>query len=76
MSEENNEILAEIINIYDCKNCKKIYKNSAGLLKHSIKCIQNENNLSNKELIMVLVKENFKLKNMISKLTDNSLDVT
>ena len=59
---------------YFCNNCNKSYQTSAGLWKHKNKntcneeTIDNETNTketSDKELIMMLIKENSEMKNMM-----------
>jgi len=59
-----------------CK-CGKQYKNNSGLWKHKKKCKLNETELKNtneptdKELVMLLIKENNELKNMMMKVIEN-----
>ena len=57
---------------YVCKNCKLEYKTKSGLWKHNKICgnniisnVSNINNINDKELIMLLIKENSELKNMM-----------
>jgi len=57
---------------YSCKNCNKDFKNRSGLWKHNKKCnnedIKKENNfdeISDKELILMLIKENSEFKNIM-----------
>ena len=60
---------------YSCEKCQKEFKNRSGLWKHKQKCQLHEeiyNNSeekdkepSDKELIMILIKENSELKNMM-----------
>ena len=61
---------------YSCETCQKEFKNRSGLWKHKQKCIildqttdfkpdKNSNEPSEKELIMILIKENSELKNMM-----------
>ena len=57
--------------------CQKTYKSSVGLWKHKKTCCnkinldeneKDEANMSDKDLIMLLLKENSEFKNMIIKL--------
>ena len=61
---------------YSCEKCQKEFKNRSGLWKHKQKCIilepttdfkpdKNSNEPADKELIMILIKENCELKNMM-----------
>jgi hypothetical protein len=61
---------------YSCEKCQKEFKNRSGLWKHKQKCIilepttdfnpdKKSNEPSEKELIMILIKENCELKNMM-----------
>ena len=60
-------------NFFTCQNCNKNYKDNSGLWKHKKKCcIQNlSNNTTEKDLIMLLIKENSEFKNMIIKVLEN-----
>jgi hypothetical protein len=49
---------------YDCDTCGKKYKVLSGLWKHKKKCT-NEENINNKDLVMMLLKENNELKQMM-----------
>jgi hypothetical protein len=56
--------------IHICEYCEKKYNDRAGLWRHKKKCsetnnIENVNEPTDKELIMLLIKENSDLKNMI-----------
>ena len=59
--KEQKEQKEQSENIYMCK-CGKIYSNSSGLWKHKKKCISEKDNPSDKELIMMLIKENSELR--------------
>jgi hypothetical protein len=64
-----------------CENCNKKYKDKSGLWRHKQKCVNNnENNKpidqsskepSDKEIILLLIKENNELKNMMMKVIEN-----
>ena len=70
-------------NLHDCKNCNKVYKTASGLWKHNQKCIvggeimqqpvaeTDTNKLTDHDLIMMLIKENSELKNMMMKVIEN-----
>jgi len=69
---------------YECK-CGKIYSNASGLWKHKQKCNQEKDQQhknekekekekeepTDKELIMMLIKENSELKNLVIKVLEN-----
>ena len=63
-----------------CERCNKNYTSRNGLWKHKQKCneqhkiinqVQNNNEPTDKELIMLLIKENSELKNMMMKVIEN-----
>jgi len=58
-----------------CENCNKDFKTSSGLWKHKQKCNliaqPTSNEHSDKEVIMMLIKENSELKNMMIKVIEN-----
>jgi hypothetical protein len=65
-----------------CENCNKKYKDKSGLWRHKQKCFniykeydsdndQSVKEPSDKELIMMLIKENSDLKNMMMKVLEN-----
>ena len=58
-------------NLFTCQNCNKTYKDNSGLWKHKKKCCNKTNDTNNKDLIMLLIKENSEFKNMIIKVLDN-----
>ena len=59
--------------IYSCKNCKKVFKNRSGLWKHNKICSQpfSGHEPSDKELIMMLIKENAEVKQLMLKVLEN-----
>jgi hypothetical protein len=70
-------------NLHDCKNCNNIFKTASGLWKHHKKCIVGgevqsislvtpsaTNNPTDKDLIMMLIKENSEMKNMMMQLLE------
>jgi len=63
---------------YSCDKCNKIFKNRSGLWKHNKKCktvednnFKNTNETTDKDLVMLLIKENNELKNMMIKVIEN-----
>jgi hypothetical protein len=61
---------------YSCQFCGKEYNDNSGLWKHKQKCnltttAITSNEPSDKELIMILIKENSELKNMMIKVIEN-----
>jgi len=71
--------------IYCCENCNKEYNDRSGLWKHKKKCKSNENNddkikksdeHSDKEIIMMLIKDNNEFKNMMMKVLENGTNNT
>jgi hypothetical protein len=68
-------------NLFTCENCGKEYNDRSGLWRHKKKCNSSLDNIqekennkeepTDKELIMMLIKENSELKNMIMKVLEN-----
>ncbi len=66
---------------YICEKCEKVYNDRAGLWRHNKKCVEQHNIPNNvviqnneptdKDLIMLLIKENSELKNMMMKVLEN-----
>lgn len=56
---------------YFCDNCDKTYETSSGLWKHKQICVETKTDLSDKELIMMLIKENSEMKNMMMEVIKN-----
>jgi hypothetical protein len=69
LETNGNQIMQKICFLtYTCQKCAKEFKNRSGLWKHKKKCEENNENDKeslNKELIMILIKENSDLKNMM-----------
>jgi Txe/YoeB family toxin of Txe-Axe toxin-antitoxin module len=73
--------VAKNLQIFICKNCNKIYKARNSLWYHEKVCNlnhknndpneSNENKESDKDLIMMLIKENSEFKNMMLKVLEN-----
>jgi len=77
-----NQIMPKLCSTnYSCEKCNKEFKNRSGLWKHKQKCFEEkekEENVeikdidtNNKELIMILIKENAELKNMMIDVIKN-----
>jgi hypothetical protein len=84
LKELNGTNIKQILsNLHDCKNCNKIYKTASGLWKHHQKCViggkimqqsvaeTDPDKLTDHDLIMMLIKENSELKNMMMKVIEN-----
>jgi hypothetical protein len=75
----DNEILPKICSDYSCPNCDKTYKDYSGLWRHKKKCGPSkeggstivDKDLTDKDLIMTLIKENSELKNLVFKVLEN-----
>ena len=73
---------------YTCNICNKIYMSRNGLWKHKQKCISNNdkatcntdnditNDINDKNLIMMLIKENKEIKNMMVDIMKNCSNIT
>jgi len=71
--------------IYQCNNCEKKFNTNAGLWKHKKKCneeqqhekkeedVKEKEEPTDKELIMLLIKENSELKNLVIKVLENGI---
>jgi hypothetical protein len=83
MEVNGSNIKQKLSNDFCCEKCTKIYKTHAGLWKHKQKCNTFEytiekNEISDKELVMMLINENKEMKtlmleqqNMIMKVIEN-----
>ena len=74
----NNELLGKISKKYECENCEKCFNDRAGLWRHNKKCKIEENfeNIKNnepsdKELIVMLLKQNSQLIDKNCELSKN-----
>ena len=63
---------------FNCELCSKHFKSRVGLWKHKKKCFKmtslneyNKNEPSDKDLIMMLIKDNSEFKNMMMKVLEN-----
>ena len=81
----------KVANMLICNNCNKTYKSTAGLWKHKKTCsfisnetsivcqdnnVEDEPIMTDKELVMYLLKENSDFKNMIMKLVEKVEDTS
>jgi hypothetical protein len=87
LTKKNNETLAKTSKKFICLNCDKGFNDRAGLWRHKKKCnieqqsysedeLENSKNevsheISDKELILMLIKENSEFKNMMMKVLEN-----
>jgi hypothetical protein len=78
---ENSQKVASHVLV--CDICNKTYKSTVGLWKHKKMCslisnetikYNNKDESSDKELVMILLKENSDFKNMIMKLVENGVN--
>jgi hypothetical protein len=79
LSNKSCHKVANDIKEFICDNCNKHFKSRVGLWKHKKNCELKPNNKiiskndepTDKELIMILIKENSELKNMVMKVLEN-----
>jgi hypothetical protein len=68
LTTENNETLAKTSKKCICLNCDKEFSDRAGLWRHKKKCNKESvipDEITDKELIIMLIKENIEFKNII-----------
>jgi transposase-like protein len=79
-SMNGNQKKPNLSSNYTCQNCQKTYKDNSGLWRHKKKCLsKTDNSLNNtseinstdKQLIMMLIKDNTELKNMMMEVIKN-----
>ena len=72
IKQKLSKIKQNVCENFMCDNCNKIYGSRNGLWKHRQKCIVTcETEPNDKDLIMMLIKENSELKNMMMKVLEN-----
>jgi hypothetical protein len=81
-NNENNGLLTKTRK-YECKRCKKIFNDRAGLWRHNKKCSNNSNDnkklsdIDKDDIIITLLKQNAELikgqQDIIVKLTENGI---
>ena len=79
-TNNNGKNLENLKPKYICNNCKNEYNDRAGLWRHKKKCLKEEEikdiETSDKDLIMILIKENAELKNMMMDVIKNGTNNT
>ena len=83
-SMDSNQNQPKLSSQYICQNCQKTYKDNSGLWRHKKKCIKKiddnlDNNLNShnfeeptdKQLMMMLIKDNTELKHMMMEVIKN-----
>jgi hypothetical protein len=75
IATNSNKKVPKSSEIFSCNNCDRIYKDRTGLWRHNQKCNKNKADLHNinnpddnseqKEIIMLLMKENSEIKQMM-----------
>jgi hypothetical protein len=83
-SMDSNQNQPKFSSQYICQNCQKTYKDNSGLWRHKKKCIKKiddnlDNNLNShnfeeptdKQLMMMLIKDNTELKHMMMEVIKN-----
>jgi hypothetical protein len=74
----DNELLGKISKKYECEICEKVFNDRAGLWRHNKKCkleekyIESKNEPSDKELIVMLLKQNSQLIEQNNEMSKNS----
>jgi hypothetical protein len=77
ITTKDNKPLVKVSKQYECSICNKNFNDRAGLWRHNKKCVETNSNVQqnvkdNKdELIMMLIKDNSELKNMIMEVIKN-----
>jgi hypothetical protein len=83
----NGHICQQVLsnNNFQCEKCKKVYKDRTGLWKHKKKCINEEININtynkedevtDKDLIIMLMKKNEELQSMMMEVIKNGIGNT
>jgi hypothetical protein len=70
----NYPLDGNMVTIYNCEYCKKKYNSRNGLWKHNKICTKEQT--IDKEVIMMLIKDNSELKNMLIKVVENGIHNT
>ena len=77
LTTNDNNLLGKISKKYECENCEKAFNDRAGLWRHNKKCKIEENNNqfknepSDKELIVMLLKQNSQLIEQNNEMSKN-----
>jgi len=84
-THNNNAKVAKVAKKYICVNCEKIFNDRAGLWRHNKICVSNNNihttitdndindDINDKNLIMMLIKENKEIKDMMFEIMKNGI---
>jgi hypothetical protein len=79
LSTNINNLMPENAVKFICNTCNKCYKERSGLWRHAKMCTPiidtSNNNVVDKELVMLLIKENSELKNMMMDAQNKMLEV-
>jgi len=78
IDNDNNGFLAKTSKQYECLNCNKIFNERAGLWRHKKKCnkLETKNEEpTDKQLIMMLIKENSELRKEQSDIKELILEI-
>jgi hypothetical protein len=84
IQQKFSENSAYCLKDYVCENCNKHFQSKSGLWKHEKKCNidqssyskTSEEEISDKQLIMMLIKDNSELKNLVIKVLENGTQNT
>jgi hypothetical protein len=77
ITTKDNKPLVKVSKQYECSICNKNFNDRAGLWRHNKKCVETNSNVQQNvkddkdELIMMLIKDNSELKNMIMEVIKN-----
>ena len=76
----SNEKVPKSSEIFNCINCNRTYKDRTGLWRHNQKCIKpncyhKEDNLDHKELVLILMKENSEIKQMMMETQSQVVEI-
>jgi hypothetical protein len=82
LATKSNILATTNTNLFKCENCNKEYQHRQGLWKHKKNCKTKEDSdtetkeikkdeITDKELIMMLIKDNSEFKNMMMKVIEN-----
>ncbi len=77
--EQDNNINTNMLSKYVCEFCNKEYSSRNGLWKHNRTCKSipsKSNDIVDKELIMMLIKDNSEFKNILMKVVENGINNT
>jgi hypothetical protein len=64
-TEQNEPIEQTVLGNYTCEYCNKSYKSRNGLWRHKKKCIKEDKVNNEKDLMLIIIKDNIELKKII-----------